>query len=324
MLLIYRVIQDQNVLYLQAKCMLHTVRLPWLFLQACTWFCQIYFHSSCCLLSSHMHILHTPPRARLLRSPSLQKGWVCCNSWKYISFFGKTAVNLMFNPRASVAVAPAHSILITQPGYSFYNWTAKASDRCGQGNLKARWHKEIKFLFCQNQALKKKKATQLTLIFSPRKKILIYRKVMGYGNILISFIPPMSLRPLHFLVCSLPQSQRDADSGVYYSQRFANHWTHLMYSLPNFSEQLTSQTLMRPIIGNRIRSEEHIRFATITAICLSGSIEVNSLLIITSDWSLHVALSKNEVPKSDSYWEEKKSLPCKGRTHFPLHFSVKA
>lgn len=170
----------------------------------------------------------------------------------------------------------------------------------------------------------KKKATQLTLIFSPRKKILIYRKVMGYGNILISFIPPMSLRPLHFLVCSLPRSQRDADSGVYYSQRFANHWTHLMYSLPNFSEQLTSQTLMRPIIGNRIRSEEHIRFATITAICLSGSIEVNSLLIITSDWSLHVALSKNEVPKSDSYWEEKKSLPCKGRTHFPLHFSVKA
>lgn len=120
MLLIYRVIQDQNVLYLQAKCMLHTVHLPWLFLQACTWFCQIYFHSSCCLLSPHMHILHTLPRARLLCSPSLQEGWVCGNSWKYISFFGKTAVNLMFNPRASVAVAPAHSVLITQPGNTVF------------------------------------------------------------------------------------------------------------------------------------------------------------------------------------------------------------
>lgn len=155
-----------------------------------------------------------------------------------------------------------------------------------------------------------------------RKKILIYGKVMGYGNILISFTS-MSLRSLHFLACSLPWSQRDADSGVCYSQRFANHWTHLMYSLPSFSEQLTSQTLMRPIIGNRIPSEEPIRSATITAICLSGLIEVNSLLIITSDWSQHVALSKNEAPKSDSYSEEK-SLPCKGRTHFPLYFSVKA
>lgn len=168
---------------------------------------------------------------------------------------------------------------------------------------------------------KKKKATQLTLIFSLRKKILIYRKVMGYGNILISFMSPMSLRPLHFLVCSLPWSQRDADSGVYYSQRFANHWTHLMYSLPNFSEQLTSQTLMRPIIGNRIRREEHIRFATISAICLSGLIEVSSLLIITSDWSLHVALSKNEVPKSDSYWEEK-NLYLARAEHISLSISV--
>lgn len=82
-----------------------------------------------------------------------------------------------------------------------------------------------------------------------------------------------------------------------------------MYSLPNFSEQLTPQTLMRPIIADWIQSEEHIRFATIAVICLSGLIEANFLLIITSDWSLHMALSKNEVPKSDSYWEEK-SLPC--------------
>lgn len=80
-------------------------------------------------------------------------GW--CSSWKYISFFGKIAVSLMFNPGASVVMVPANSILIIQSGYSFYNWTTKTSDRCGQGNLKARWHKEIKFIFCQNQIFKK-------------------------------------------------------------------------------------------------------------------------------------------------------------------------
>lgn len=78
-----------------------------------------------------------------------------------------------------------------------------------------------------------------------------------------------------------------------------------MYSLPNFSEQLTFQTLMRPIIGKWISSEEHIRFATIAVICLLKSIEANFLLIITPDWLLHTALWTNEVPKSHSYMEKK-------------------
>lgn len=92
-----------------------------------------------------------------------------------------------------------------------------------------------------------------------------------------------------------------------------------MYSLPNFSEQLTSQTLMRPIIGKWIWSEEHIRFATIAVICLLGLIEANFLLIITFDWSLHMALWKNEAPKSDSYLEKKIST-LQRQSMFPYPF----
>lgn len=150
-----------------------------------------------------MHILHTLQRAHLLCSSSLREGWVFCNSWKCISFFGKIAVSLMFNPRASVVVVPANSILIIQSGYSFYNWTTKASDRCGQGNLKTRWHKEIKFTFCQNQILKK----DAYLVWE--RSILIYRKVMAYGNILIpfpSFYVPSASSLLSLLISMEPES----------------------------------------------------------------------------------------------------------------------
>lgn len=77
-----------------------------------------------------------------------------------------------------------------------------------------------------------------------------------------------------------------------------------MYSLPNFSEQLTSETLMRPIIGKWIWSEEHIKVCHYSSYLFIGIDWGTGLLIITSDWSRHMTLWKTEVPKADSYLEE--------------------
>ena len=131
------------------------------------------------LTASHLPqcTFQIPPTGSLAVIPSLQDGWVWCSSWKCISFFGKIVVSLMFNPRASVVMVPANSILIIQSGYSFYNWTTKNIWQMWEGNLKARWHKEIKFIFCHNQIFKKD--AKLVLTLQVKKDSTNYRKVVG-------------------------------------------------------------------------------------------------------------------------------------------------
>ena len=61
---------------------------------------------------------------------------------------------------------------------------------------------------------------------------------------------------------------------------------------------------MRPVIGKWVGSEERIKvchWGSYLFILIDGG---KPLLIITSDWSQHMALWKSEVPKSDSYLEE--------------------
>jgi hypothetical protein len=68
------------------------------------------------LLVAHLpnaYFRHPKKVSLAVISSSLQGGWVWCSSWKYISFFVKIAVSLMFNPRASAVMVPANSILIT-------------------------------------------------------------------------------------------------------------------------------------------------------------------------------------------------------------------
>ena len=124
-------------------------------------------------------------------SSSLEEGWVWCSSWKYISLFGRIIVSLMFNPRASVVMVPANSILIIQSGYSFYNWTTKTSDRCGQGNSKASGTKKSGSFSVKIKSLPNMQALSF---YRLGKILLIIRKVVGISLCLFqSFQIPCSL-----------------------------------------------------------------------------------------------------------------------------------